>query len=283
MIAYLKLFRFPLVFTAVADSAAGFLALRGYREGDALALACFSVTSAGLYCFGMAMNDVADRERDRRLAPGRPIPSGRVTLRGALTAAILLLGVSAGALAINPAATIHSWCAWGGALLCILGYDFAVKIPPVMGAIRACNFLIGASAGGDPMHSAIYPAMFGLLLYGTSLTFVSTLEDASLRKGVLRLGAMGMVAGALLPAAAHLPASWRGLVPAGVLVAWVVFRTCRAADKRSIMLMIRDGVAGFILLDASIVLRFQEPALGLAIVALLVPAFALVAVFKRLA
>jgi hypothetical protein len=115
------------------------------------------------------------------------------------------------------------------------------------------------------------------------LTFVSTLEDASVRKGVLWAGALGMVAGAVLPAALHRGPSWFAWIPAGLLVLWVVSRAVRAKDKKGIMLMVRDGVAGFILIDASIVMRFQEPALGLAIAALLIPAFGLMQVFKRLA
>ncbi|HXX95082.1 MAG TPA: hypothetical protein VEN81_15760, partial [Planctomycetota bacterium] len=75
MIAFLKLFRFPLVFTAIADSAAGYLVVG--RSADLFILALLAVTSAGLYCFGMAMNDIADRDRDREIAPNRVLPSGR--------------------------------------------------------------------------------------------------------------------------------------------------------------------------------------------------------------
>ena len=287
MIAYLKLFRLPLVFTAVADSLAGYLSVRGLREGDGVVLLCLALTSGGLYAFGMGMNDVADRERDRELAPGRPLPSGRISLPGALSACSLAFTISLGALVFNPAHSEIMVRAWLVAVVGILVYDFAVKIPPIMGAIRAANFLIGATAWQvlnlrEVTWAAYYWPAIGLFVYGTSLTFVSTLEDGSLRKRVLWLGAAGMAAGALLPAAVELPKYWHGLVPAVLLVAWVFWRASRAADKKGIMLMVRDGVAGFILLDASLVTRFQEPWLGLAIAALLLPAFGLIALFKRL-
>jgi hypothetical protein len=180
-------------------------------------------------------------------------------------------------------------------LLGILLYDFAVKVPPMMGVVRASNFLIGALSWRmevfegawlrlppDEWQAYVWPAV-GILVYGTSLTFVSTLEDVALRKSVLWLGAAGMIVGALLPTAVVLPEYWRGLGPAGLLILWVLYRALNAKDKKGVMLMVRDGVAGFILLDASIVLRHQDPILALGIAALLIPAFGLVAVFKRLA
>ena len=87
MVSYLKLFRFPLVFTAIADSAAGYLVACGGRP-DPLVLALLAVASSGLYMFGMAGNDLADAERDRALHPERVLPSGRITKRQGWTAAI---------------------------------------------------------------------------------------------------------------------------------------------------------------------------------------------------
>jgi hypothetical protein len=190
-------------------------------------------------------------------------------------------------MALNPAANAWSWAAWGAAVTAILAYDFVLKVPPVMGSIRAFNYLIGAlsfvpvDAAGQWKDNYLWPGL-AFLVYGTSLTFVSRQEDGAVRRGPLWLGAAGMVAGALLPAVTRLP-GWHGLGPAGLLVLWILWRASRAADKKGVMLMVRDGVAGFILLDASIVARYPDPVAALAIAALLVPAFGLVAVFKRLA
>ena len=68
VVAYLKLFRFPLVFTAIADSAAGHVIGRSYgrpEQGYTLpALGKLALMSAGLYLFGMALNDLADRKKE---------------------------------------------------------------------------------------------------------------------------------------------------------------------------------------------------------------------------
>lgn len=278
MIAYLKLVRLPLIFTAIADSAAGYgLAATAPSWSVFAALAG---ASGGLYCFGMAMNDVADRERDRTLAPGRPLPSGRISLRGALLACVFLLAGSAASLAAAGGPPAR-WVVWGAALAAILAYDFGLKLPPVMGLVRGLNVAIGLSAA-MPLEqlgeSRLIIVAAVSVLYGTGLTFVSTLEEG--QTGGLRLwaGTAAMLLGALSPAILH-PAS---LVPGGLLAAWVLLRALRAKDRKSIMLMVRDGVAGFILLDAALVapLGWVAPAL---IASLLVPAFLLLQLFKRLA
>ena len=48
------------------------------------------------------------------------------------------------------------------------------------------------------------------------------------------------------------------------------------------MLLVRDGVAGFILLDSSIVLATGALVPGVAIAALLIPAILCLSIFKRL-
>ena len=88
--AYLQLIRLPNVFTAAADSLAGWLLVRGSLEetGHWVPLV---LASACTYAGGIALNDVCDIEIDRVERPGRPLPSGRISLPIARTLAILLL------------------------------------------------------------------------------------------------------------------------------------------------------------------------------------------------
>lgn len=116
LLPLLQLTRMALVFTAIADTYATALlvrqagmyhALPGFYDDFSdpleprrmLALAGISI---GLYGFGMSLNDIADRRRDRQLAAHRPIPSGRV---GIITAHAFMLFLVLGALA---AATYYS-------------------------------------------------------------------------------------------------------------------------------------------------------------------------------
>ncbi len=89
---YVQLLRLPNLFTAMADVAMGFLFVRAswawnpapinLRPIGAWVLALLALASALLYAAGVVLNDVFDLERDRRERPERPLPSGRVSLRG---------------------------------------------------------------------------------------------------------------------------------------------------------------------------------------------------------
>src|SRR5688572_28796918 len=145
---YLKLFRFPLVFTAIADSAAGYLIATPPSILAPLVMILLAVCSGGLYFFGMALNDIADRDKDKVNAPNRVLPSGRLTLQSAKRAAGAALGVSLAAiLLVMETQIFQRIAAWSLVVLCIVAYNLWFKIPPVMGLVRAFNLLLGVTAG----------------------------------------------------------------------------------------------------------------------------------------
>lgn len=83
LLTVLQLTRMALVFTAISNVLAGLL-LRVYLDPDhggaftywhALLVA---IIAGGLYGFGMSLNDIIDRRRDRLTASHRPLPSGRI-------------------------------------------------------------------------------------------------------------------------------------------------------------------------------------------------------------
>jgi 4-hydroxybenzoate polyprenyltransferase len=303
VLALLKLFRFPLVFTAVADSAAGYALFGGWARAP-WALGLLAIASSGLYFFGMALNDIADRERDRTLAPGRVLPSGRLSLRRAVCAAGGVLGISLGAVIALPGPLLGfahfrsgAWAplvVWGLLAGAIALYDCVLKLPPVMGAVRALNFLLGAMAAarvpagmtdvGD--LRAAWILALSPLLYVTSLTFVSTFEEAPARRRIVLAGA------SLMAAAGFLPEILSWLLGAGraALGAWIVsaalgglvlWRAWAARDRPGILLLVRDGVGGIILLDAITLLSVNRRIEGGILLGLLVPAAGSVALFRK--
>ena len=178
-----------------------------------------------------------------------------------------------------------------------MAYDFLLKLPPVMGLVRGGNFLLGvffvapvaAPFGPTLLLISDYGRMTMLaivpVLYGTALTFISTLEEGDVRRRVVFVGASFMGVAALLPGLLHVyvrGAFW-GFLPAGALIAWISFRASRAIDRRGVMLLVRDGVAGFILLDATWLSAAGRLVPAAAITALLIPAALSVAWFKKLA
>lgn len=308
VVAILKLFRFPLVFTAIADSATGRLLLSGELRGAGPTLGLLGLASAGLYFFGMSLNDIADRDRDRAIAPGRVLPSGRLSLGAARAASFGALAVSLAAVSLIRESPLPlRLTAWGLVVLFIVAYNLLLKEPPVMGLVRAGNLLLGVSSVLAPGALRVtWPYVFGVALpafiYVTALTFVSTQEDAAVNRRHLAFGAGFMILGAAMasfvgPMAEHLrfynsenpavifgsrPPTWISAPFSAILAAWILYRAWKAVDRKGIMLLVRDGVGGIILLDAALLASYEiVPACLIA--ALVLPAMVSVAIFKKLA
>jgi len=159
-----RLLRLPLVTTAVADAAAGYMValLPNLSRLSPARLGLLVGTSAGLYLFGMVENDLADRRRD--LGADRPLATGEVSVPWAAVL-LVLTAVGAGACAVALR---------GGALVLAIGtfgavnfYNLAAKRGPswvamtAMGLCRLLNYLVGvAVAIGLPRH--ITADLFGL-------------------------------------------------------------------------------------------------------------------------
>src|SRR5437660_7019390 len=135
--------------------------------------------SASLYSAGMVWNDFFDIEQDRRERPFRPLPSGRVSRRGAglLGSALLAVGVGLALLA-GSWMEVQSWTpAYLASLLvvAILLYDAWLKrtwLGPVgMGACRFLNVLLGLCLvpDGMPWKANFYLALVvGIYIVGVT-------------------------------------------------------------------------------------------------------------------
>ncbi|AXG81232.1 SCO3242 family prenyltransferase [Streptomyces paludis] len=142
--AWAELLRISALFTVPGDALAG-AAGAGLRPNRSTALAVGA--SLCLYEAGMALNDWADRDEDARDRPHRPIPSGRVSPRAALTAAAALTGAG---LALAARAGRPSLAVGSALAATVWSYDLWLKHTPAgpaaMGAARALDLLLGATA-----------------------------------------------------------------------------------------------------------------------------------------
>jgi 4-hydroxybenzoate polyprenyltransferase len=150
-----ELVRAPAALSIPGDLVAGAAASRGLGPRTA-SLAGASIC---LYWAGMAANDWADRELDATERPERPIPSGRVTPRAAVTlaagltaAGLALAGLSGGRRALAVAAPLAGL---------VWAYDLRLKHtaagPAAMAACRGLDVLLGASGGR--LRRAAFPAL----------------------------------------------------------------------------------------------------------------------------
>jgi 4-hydroxybenzoate polyprenyltransferase len=251
--AWLQLVRLPNLLTVPGDPIAGYLLAKaaGFPGEDTrfTLLAGLSIDSpwaaAGMaaaialfvYMAGLVDNDVADLTEDRSERPGRPLPSGQISLRaariafGLLAFAGLILAVASGLSSLVVAACL---------LTAVLVYNHAAKRIPVvgpllMGSCRALSLLLGAAAAGwraELSLPVLVPAVV-LGLYVASVTAIAAGETRSERLGLRRwmpalvlaagFGAMAYIAdfadlaGGVRPALAGIIfALWAALLGAGL-------------------------------------------------------------------
>lgn len=192
--AYFQLCRFPAGFTALADIMLGYLLTRSSLE-PVSSLVLLLGASAGLYLAGMVWNDIFDRDQDLRERPQRPIPSGRVSLRSAITFAsgLTLLGLGCAA-----AAGWRSLSIAGMLTACIFLYDGVLKKTPLgpflMGGCRFFNVILGASTAGVRFASAwqfpLWWVAASLGIYIVGVTWFARTEALTSKRWMLVFSAV---------------------------------------------------------------------------------------------
>ncbi len=195
LLPYLRLLRFPAVFTAMADIFLGYLLVVGELAPLAKFLPLLLASSA-IYLAGMVFNDVFDRKVDAEERPNRPIPSGAVSLRSAVILGIVLFVVGMSSAVFGG---VTSLFVAGLLILVVLGYDGGLKQTPLgpvaMGACRFLNVLLGASAGLELSQLWMLPhnqVATGLGTYIVGVTWFARNEAKVSSRGQL-LGAIGII------------------------------------------------------------------------------------------
>ncbi|WP_210415447.1 SCO3242 family prenyltransferase [Agromyces laixinhei] len=184
----LDLVRAPAALTVIGDTLAGGHAGGARFTGRSWLLPAASVL---LYSGGMALNDYADRDLDAEERPERPIPSGRVSARGALA---VVSGCFAAGVALAAAGGGRRGLGVAVPLVgAIVLYNTVAKSTPFgplsMAACRGLDVMLGA--GGA---SRAVPAAATLALHTAGVTLQS--------RGEVHGGSVG-VAGASLAVTAR--------------------------------------------------------------------------------
>ncbi len=277
--AYLDLVRLPNLFTAAADVFAGFFYVGGWFDQWS-ALVSLALASMCLYAGGAALNDVCDAKVDATVRPGRPIPSGRVTLGEALklVTTLLIAGVALAAMA--------SWQAGGIAVLIVAAivlYNRVFKrtalASPLMGLCRGLNVALGMQGVNNLLDIATLRPIAIVGLYVTAVTLFARTEARQSHRFRLVAGVA-----AQLVAIAGLWTIWRwtpdvrypefGWLAAGLAV-WIVYNGLMAIVTPSpafVQRAVKRSVLSIIILDACIAWSVGGHEAALLTLALLVPA-----------
>jgi 4-hydroxybenzoate polyprenyltransferase len=302
--AWAQLVRLPNVFTVLADVSAAFLLASGSAQPVGR-LVFVLLAGVCLYWAGMILNDVADVELDREQRPGRPLPSGDISLGAAWTAGQILLGAGvllAAIAGLMPAAGEPP--TYGPALIAIalafaiVAYNGMLKrtplAPAVMGLCRFFSFLLGASAVAFSMPPGpIFPAYIvvaaaGFGIYVMGITRMARQEALVSDRAPLAVGLMvamlglGTMAYSPLVAPAdvrfHVDPGGPFVLLIGLLAFSVLLRGLRVLfdpTPERLQMMIRVALLSLIPLAAAFAMLGAGPGYGLAIFALVVPAILL--------
>ncbi len=208
--AWLELVRAPNLFTAAADSLAGFWlcsATLGFPWQAGLMIA----TSVCLYAGGIVLNDLRDIETDRRERPLRPLPSGRISLSAAralyVVSLVFALVAAVGAGLIPDGSEVITIRATVFVVACAIAgfvalYDCVLKesaIGPVaMGACRALNVLLGMSVAGPLSWDIRMAAPLAMFVYVASITAFGRKEVGVSTRSRLAGGGIGVMVSILI-------------------------------------------------------------------------------------
>jgi hypothetical protein len=175
--AWLELLRAPNLMTVPGDPLAGYLLSGGVAMYGITRAVPLVLSSLCFYCFGLIMNDIADVEVDRAERPGRPFPSGRISLFAgkAMSAFFLVWGLAMAWLTSYDAGIVGSALA-----LAIVAYNVLLKQRPIagpvsMGACRGLSMMMGAAAGGG-VDYRVALAIVGLTLYVAAFSAIARVE-----------------------------------------------------------------------------------------------------------
>jgi UbiA prenyltransferase family protein len=287
LLAWLQLCRLAAVFTAMADIFLGYLLTHAELESTG-EFGILLGASSCLYLAGMVFNDIFDRQTDAVERPKRPIPSGRVSVRGAVILGVIF--VVAG-LALSGAASTNSLAVAAILTGCIFLYDGLLKSTPVgpvvMGACRFLNVMLGASAAPGASLAGIWmpPQLHvaaGLGVYITGVTWFARNEAGTSPKAQLAaaMGTINLGFALLVAFVMNWPGAPERQTQAALalgMIALIINRRLFTAlfdpAPAKVQAAVRTMLLSLIMLDASLVFFIQENqtyAIGVAL--LLIPA-----------
>jgi len=190
VLPYLQLVRLPNIFTAVADILAGYSLVRGLSI-NLHDLFCLMLASACIYGGGCALNDVRDFEIDRAERPHRPIPSGAVSRRAALTLSIILLGLGWSVAFLVSRSTFF---VAGLLVALVVFYDCLSKDMPFLGSLtmsacRGANLALGMLPGMPFSFLIVFPFItIGYVFWLTALSKFETCGAPKLYPAIISAG-----------------------------------------------------------------------------------------------
>jgi 4-hydroxybenzoate polyprenyltransferase len=281
---YLLLIRLPNVFTVPSNILAGYFAAITVAEADGMHIAALVASSCLLYIAGIVLNDFFDIEIDKRERPFRPLPSGNISKRHALSIAILaVLVANTIALILGPTSFALSLAL----TLAIIAYDYRLKHGPLgpfgMGAARFLNVIFGASLVlayvSNHSYAIVGVAASSLFVYIIAITILSKKEAGNEKPNstLAFLMVFGVISAVAALGLLLLQLQWTFLLNLSIFatVMIITFKQHLMKALPSVQKAIRNMVISIIILDSVFITGTAGLLYGLATLLLIVPAVVL--------
>lgn len=258
--AHLSLARISNSPTVVSNALAG-AALAGafgvtFSAASLWTLVLLSLAMVLFYTAGMYLNDLFDLERDRQERPERPLPSGAVSQREALTVTVLLFSAGTFCLSLLGAAPLVSGLVLVALIVLYDAWHKTNPLSPVVMAATRVMVYVTAFVAFSPLTLANglnAPFVFWSLLLGlyiVGLTFIAKTETRTLTGywPALLLFLPPLLAAAALPWTLF----W---LPLGFAL-WLAYSAGFVYIDRQVGRAIGQLIAGVSLLDALVLALF---------------------------
>ena len=265
---------------AVMSAVPGVGGVGGAGRIEPLRAAAVVVAVLLMYVAGMAFNDVVDNAWDTRFRPERPIPSGRISRRGAFFCGAICLVVGLAILGLLSTETLAA-----GLLLaaCIIGYDVihhrTALAVVLMGLCRGLVYPLTALAVAGVVDARVAGWLGGALaVYIAVVTFLARRESEG-DAGSWRWLSIVLPLIVLAPAAVVRPQEWLWtILAAAALIAWLLRAVSFVLqEKPRISRAVGLWLSGICLVDCLYLTLLDQPAAA----ALAVGCFALTAFAQR--
>ena len=252
----------------------------GVGRIEPLCAAAVAVAVLLMYVAGMALNDVVDLAWDRRFRPERPIPSGRISRRGALGFAAVCLALGLAILGVLSTETLAAGLVLAA---CIVVYDLihhrtALSVV-LMGLCRGLVYPLAALAVAGVVEARVAGWLGGALaVYIAVVTFLARRESEG-DAGSWRWLSIVLPLVVLAPAAVVRPQEWLWtILAAAALIAWLLWAVSFVLQEEPrISRAVGLWLSGICLVDCLYLTLLDQPAAA----ALAVGCFALTAFAQR--
>ncbi|MBI5644445.1 MAG: UbiA family prenyltransferase [Deltaproteobacteria bacterium] len=278
--ALLKLMRVPVAFTAMADVMAGYLIAVAPSSINLKDMLLLMAASSAIYSGGSVLNDICDINLGRARRPERPLPSGDVSLKGALflmpalISGGFILAYKAGPLsALTSIVLIFLAISYG-----MFTKERSVTGPSNMGLCRSVNLFLGMSAGWKPVNGHMILLLI-TFAHVFSITILRRFEKGGIieKKGMAVAGWAGVISVLLLLREFKLVGgdALIFLTLYGLLTGLSLFDALNRVEPRGAVKGIKTMVLGIPLIDAAYTAGTHGLSYGLAVALFTIPAYLL--------